>query len=155
MTILVLTFLHVATMFLAVAMSLGPAILIRFAGRTGNARSIQGVAETSVALSRFIGPVFVLGAAFGLATALVGGYDLTAPWLLIGYVLFVVGVIAGAVGEGGWAADVAKAAAANAEPQAGAALVAVLTSTRGQVAFLAFGGIVFLIILDMVIKPFS
>jgi uncharacterized membrane protein len=155
MAVLTLTFLHVATMFVAVAMSLGPAILIRFAGRTRNARSIQGVAEVSVALSRFIGPVFVLGAAFGLGTAFVGGYDLTAPWLLIGYVLFVVGVIAGAVGEGGWSADVAKAAAANPEPEAGPALVGVLTSTRGQVAFLAFGGIVFLIILDMVIKPFS
>ena len=68
MTILVLTFLHVATMVLAIAMSLGPAILIRVAGRTRNARSIQGVAEVSVALSRFIGPVFVLGPSLAATT---------------------------------------------------------------------------------------
>ena len=59
------------------------------------------------------------------------------------------------MGEVGWPSQVAKGAAANTRPQAEAGLITVLTSTRGIVAFWSFSGILFLIILDMVFKPFS
>lgn len=150
-----LTFLHIAVMFLAISLSLGPAVLLRVAARSGNARTIQGTAEATGRIGRVIGPIFGLGGLLGVATAVVTGYDLLAPWLLIAYVLFVVGATVGAVVEAGWTAAVAEAAAANPELIPGPPLVAILTSTRGAVSFWAFSGIVMLLILDMVVKPFS
>jgi uncharacterized membrane protein len=151
----ILAFLHITTMFLAIAMSLGSAILIRVAGRGGNARTIQGTAETAELVGKAIGPVFLLGGVFGLATAIVGGYNLTAPWLLIAYVAFVIGAAIGALGEGRFTTDVARAAAANTEPTTGPALGALLVSTRASVVLWGFVAAVVVLIFDMVVKPFS
>jgi hypothetical protein len=148
-------FLHIASMFTAVAISFGPAVLLRFSARGGNVRSIQGVAETTVRLARFIGPVFVLGVVFGLITAFLGGFNFLAPWLLIAYVLFVAGVIVGAGGEGPYTARVAAAAAANPGDTPGPELTAVLSSPRAGQLFWLFALLVAAIIFDMVIKPFS
>jgi hypothetical protein len=152
---LIVKFLHIATMFTAVALSLGPAVLIRFVARNRNARSIQAVAEGSASLARFIGPIFALGVIFGLVTVFVGGFDFLAPWLIVAYVLFAVGIAVGAGGEGPWTAEVARAAAANAEPTAGPALVGLLTSQRANFLFWAFALILLALIFDMVVKPFS
>jgi len=152
---LIVKFLHIATMFTAVALSLGPAVLIRFVARNRNARSIQAVAEGTFSLSRFIGPIFGLGLIFGLITAFVGGFNFLAPWLVLAYVLFAVGIIVGAGGEGPWTAEVARVAAENTEPTAGPALVAVLTSARANFLFWAFALILAALIFDMVVKPFS
>jgi uncharacterized membrane protein len=155
MAVELLTFLHVATMFLAVALSLGPAILLRAVARGRDARSIQAFAEPIAGLGRYIGPLFILGGALGLSVAIVGGFNLLAPWLIIAYVLYVIGTGVGALGEGKWTQDVAKAAAANPERAAGPELVAVLTSTRGVTVFVTFSGIIALLVFDMVVKPFS
>ncbi len=151
----ILTFLHIAVIFTAISMTVGPAILLRVAVRSGNARTIQGVAETLGGIGRFIAPVFITGGLLGLAAAIASGYDLLAPWLLIAYVLFVVGAATGGAGEARWTADVARAAADNPEIVPGPALVAVVTSTRGWVLFWAFNAIVLLLVFDMVVKPFS
>jgi len=155
MLVLFMTFLHVTVMFFAVALSLGSAVLIRVAGRTRRARSIQGVAEIAASFGNYLGPIFVLGGLLGLATAIVSGLNLLTPWLVIAYVLFALGAGTGALGEGKWTAEVARAAAANPEPEAGPALVALLTSTRGNIVFGAFASFVVLLIFDMVLKPFS
>lgn len=151
----ILKFLHIAAMFTAVAISFGPAVLLRAAVRTGRTRTILGVADTAVATSRFIGPIFVLGVIFGLTTAALGGFDFTAPWLLIAYVLFVAGVLVGALGEGRHTARVAALATANAGDVPGPELSAALTDPRANLVFWAFTLIIVAIIFDMVTKPFS
>src|SRR5437762_4217686 len=135
-------FLHIAAMFTAVAISFGPALLLRFAARSGNVRTIQGVAESAISLSRFIGPVFSLGLIFGLTTALLGGLNFLAPWLLIAYVLFVAGTLVGVLGEGRFTAQVATAAAANPGDAPGPALVDILTAPRGNQVFWLFTAII-------------
>ena len=155
MAVTIFKFLHIAAMFTAVSLSLGPAVLIRFGGRTGNARRIEALAATTIDIARFIGPVFGLGVIFGLATVWLGGFDFTARWLLIAYALFLIGLAVGAGGEAGWTREVARVAAANTEPTAGPALVAVLRSTRANLLLVAFAGILAALILDMVAKPFS
>ena len=67
---------------------------------------------------------------------------------------YVAGTAVGALGDGKWTQDVARAAAANQDPVAGPELVAVLTSA-GEAVFVAFAGILALIVFDMVVKPFS
>ena len=155
MAVQILTFLHIATMFVAVALSLGPAILLRLLARGRNPRAIQAFAEPAAGLGGVVGPVFILGGLFGLSVAIVGGYNLLAPWLVIAYVLYVVGTAVGALGEGKWTQDVARAAAASDDSVAGPELVAVLTSSRGTGVFVAFAGIIALLVFDMVVKPFS
>ena len=153
--VMIFKFLHIAAMFTAVAISFGPAVLLRFAARGGKVRSIQGVAETAISLSRFIAPVFILGLIFGLTTALLGGFNFLAPWLLIAYVLFVAGTVVGALGEGRFTSEVATAAAANPGDEPGPALTGVLSAPRADLVFWLFTAIVVALIFDMVIKPFT
>jgi hypothetical protein len=148
-------FLHIAAMFTAVAISFGPAVLLRAAARGGNVRTVQGVAEATVRIARFIGPVFILGLLFGLATAFLGGFNFLAPWLLIAYVLFVAGIVVGAGGEGPWTTQVATAAATNPGDTPGPELAAILSSPRAAWLFWLFAALVAALIFDMVVKPFS
>lgn len=148
-------FLHITSMIGAVALSFGPAVLLRLAARGGKVRSIQGVAETAVGLSRFIGPVFIIGLIFGLTTAFLGGFNFLAPWLLIAYVLFVCGVIVGAGGEGPYTKRVAVAAAADPGETPGPELAALLASPRANQLFWLFTLLIVALVFDMVTKPFS
>lgn len=68
---------------------------------------------------------------------------------------FVIGAAIGALGEGRFTTDVARAAAANAEPTTGPALAALLASTRANVVLWGFVAAVVVVIFDMVVKPFS
>lgn len=151
----ILTFLHIATMFGVIAVALGSAVLLRVAARSGNVRSIQGVAEAAVSVARFIAPAFIVGGIFGLATAIVTGYNLLTPWLVIAYVLFAFGAAIGALGEGRWTAQVAAAAAADPGATPGAALAAVLAAPLGNQAMWGFIVVLAALIFDMVVKPFS
>jgi hypothetical protein len=130
-------------------------VLLRFSARGGSVRSIQGVADATVRLSKFIGPVFTLGLIFGLITAYLGGFNFLAPWLVIAYVLFVAGVIVGARGEGPYTTRVAVAAAANPGDTPGPELTAVLSSPQASQLFWLFALLVAALIFDMVVKPLS
>lgn len=142
---------HIAAMVLAASVALGGDLLfLRIAG--------EGNAATTARLGHAIrrrGPltkyVYEIGILFGLVTALLGGFNLLAPWLIGAYV-----VIAAMIYVSNWIAAPAYTKILEiAETGDDAAVRATLASTRyarsAQVNALLFGTAIFL----MVVKPFT
>lgn len=87
-------FLHIAVMFTAVALTVGPTTILLVAHRAGRLGEI-GPPVARLRVARAAVPLFGLGGILGLATALAFGYSLTAPWLLLAYAGFVVAMLLG------------------------------------------------------------
>jgi uncharacterized membrane protein len=86
--LLIWKFLHIACMFGAVTLIAGSALVVGGVLRSGNVQAIRRVLAVERRLTNMVGaPLFIAGIAFGFITALSGGFDLTARWLLLAYVL--------------------------------------------------------------------
>jgi len=150
MPYLLLKFLHVASMFLATALAVGPSVLLYLIARSGDVDAIRRTFAHATSLFRVGGAFYGLGLLFGLVAALNGQIDLAASWLLAAYVL--VGVlIAFNLGFERWARRVEEAieGAAAAGPD-------LTTVVRSKAPIYALAGMVtmtLLIVLVMVVKP--
>ncbi len=148
-------FLHVFTMFMAVALSIGTELVLHRVAITENVAAIRTVFGAAQPLTRAIGPVYGIGFLFGLIAAIAGSFNLLAPWLLISYVLFIVtGILSGRV-IGGWAAKVGSAAATNQGEAASAELKQLVHDKRAAQAIWINAVVIALIVFSMVFKPFG
>ena len=68
---LYLVFLHIATMFTAVAISYGPLAVVRLAARTDRTETVRGVVAAGKPLGVAIPVLYVVGGLLGLAAAIV------------------------------------------------------------------------------------
>lgn len=151
----IFVFLHVATMFAAVAVTIGIPLLLRSIGKSGDVPAIRGSFARARPFLNAIPPLFTLGAAFGVVAIFTNGFDPFAPFLLIAYSLFIVATVIGIVVTGPWYERVGKLAAESPIERPSAELGAALAEPRmvwvdwiDRVIVLAF-------IFDMVVKPFS
>src|SRR5918995_4416663 len=89
--------LHILSMFSVVAMEIGAEFLFAFAIARRDVRALATVHR--ILEKAHLGPisiaVFVLGVGFGLLTALTGGFDFLAGWLIAAYVLVAVIFVGG------------------------------------------------------------
>ena len=147
-------FLHVLTMFAAVGVTGGGDLLMVRIART---RDVPGIRSAFTAYERIgiiIPVLFLTGLAFGIIAIFVHGFDPFAPWLLLAYPLFVVGLAIGAGVTGPWVGRVARAAAASGE-QPSAELEAEIGDPRARYGLVVFWLLVAAIIFVMVVKPLS
>lgn len=141
--------LHILTMFVVVALHSGPQILILVAARTRQPTVVAGIAEMYARSGRAVPPLGILGGAFGVATAVTGGFNLLAPWLLIAYGLFALLVVYGSVVSVPYIARLGKAVRENWADQE--ALLG-----RRLTAIAAVDALIYVLIIgDMVVKPFG
>lgn len=82
----VLLFMHIVTMFSAVAVAAGSSVLVLIGARRGDRVLVAAV--TSVPVPRVAPIHYILGGLFGVETALAFGFNLLSPWLVIAYLLF-------------------------------------------------------------------
>ena len=150
----IFVFLHVLTMFSAVALSGGVEILAVQIAKTGDARAIRTSFEAHQRLIRFIPVLFLIGLAFGLIAVFVNEFNPFAPWLLLAYPLFVAGILTGAVGIGPWLDAVGHAAAAAGDDTT-PELKAAIADPRGRYSQIAFWLLTAAIVFVMVMKPLS
>jgi uncharacterized membrane protein len=153
--VLILKFLHIASMFVGVSLVLGMGSVAGLVARQGDVRAIRSTFPIFNSLARFIPVFFVLGLVFGLGTAWVGGFDLLRPWLLIAYVLFIAATVLGAGIEGPWQQEVLAAATASPEDAPSSELMGIVHDRRERFAFWATFVILAEFIVDMVFKPFG
>jgi hypothetical protein len=146
--IAVLTFLHVLAMFTVVALHSGPQVLI-VAARRSQPAAIPGIAGAYARSGLLVPPLGVLGGLLGLATALVSGYDLRAPWLLIAYALFAAIIVYGA------RVTVPFVTSLGESIREGRGNTADLMGSRMLRIFAVDVAIYVLVIADMVVKPQS
>lgn len=148
-------FLHIAFMFMAVAVALGPELLLRGIGRSGDVRTIRIGYSLADRLGKAIPVLFTVGLVFGLLTAWTQGLDFFAPWLLIAYALFIVATILGARFTSPHVATVAQRAAQSPDDEPSPELAAALADRRGSILFVLDVIIIIAFVFDMVVKPFS
>lgn len=147
----VFIFLHVLTMFVAVAMAYGPALMMLVA--QNDVRTLRGVMAANASLTRFVAPTFVLGLLFGVAAIFVHNFNPLAGWLVIAYVLFAATALMPIVFTGPWMKRVTAAAEASADDAPSAELRELLTSRRNRLLLALDALIIVALIADMVLKP--
>jgi len=149
----VFIFLHVLTMFVAVAMAYGPAMLIVVAAQGGDVVGLRGVMATSNRLSRLVAPAFLLGFIFGVLAIFFHGFDPLAGWLVIAYILFAAVIAMTVLFTAPWLKRVTAAAAASPDDPMSTELRELLGSPRNRVLLAIDALIIVALIADMVLKP--
>ena len=148
-------FLHVATMFTAVAVTLGAPFLLRRIAKSDDVPAIRRSFALAKPLLAAIPASFTIGAAFGIIAIFTNGFDPFQPFLLIAYVLFILATVVGIVITNPWYIGVTRLAAESPEAAPSPELSKVLHDPRmnyidwfDRILILAF-------IFDMVVKPFG
>jgi len=149
--------LHILSMFSVVTMEIGAEFLYAFAVSRRDVRALATVHRTleQARLGPISIAVFISGVVFGLLTALTGGFDFLAGWLIAAYVLVAV-IFVGASRL--WPNILLPLGAKAVEAEAGQRpvddVVRDMVASRAVRWFVAMATIFVLIILDMVLKPF-
>jgi hypothetical protein len=139
----ILLYLHIAVMFLAIALHTGPQLLAWIAVRWGPEGSVTGVAGAYGRLARVIPVLFISGGLLGLLTGLQFHYDLLAPWLIIAYIGFAIAAI--------YASRMSAPTVVGLASPNGSSV----SLSRLEAVVAGDALIVTLLIADMVFKPFS
>jgi hypothetical protein len=83
----VLKFLHIVMMFGAVTLVFGSIVFLDVVGRTRDVNTYRRLDAIVQRTDMVAVVLFVGGIVFGFLTALAGGFDLTAGWLVLAYIL--------------------------------------------------------------------
>jgi hypothetical protein len=83
---------HILAMFAAVTMQVGSDHYFLKVSAEGDAAATSRLGHAIRRRGPITGPILEIGIIFGLLTAVLGGLDLLAPWLLITYALIALGV---------------------------------------------------------------
>jgi hypothetical protein len=150
MTVRIFVVLHVLSMFAAVAVTGGGDLLFYRIAQSRDAAAIRTAGAVFGRLARVIPVLFGVGAVFGIVAVFVHQFDPFATWLVLAYILFVLGLVLGNVVNGAWSARV-TAAADEPEP----ALDIAISDPRGRIGIALFWLIVAALVFLMVTKPFS
>ncbi len=141
--------LHVVSMFGVITLWVGAWVVWDLVARTGDhsaLRRVDHVSQTTGQIGFFL---LLIGIVAGFVTAIVGGLNLTAPWLLIAYALVLSDLLVLR-----WAtAHVARVRAVQNDPTAD--LVGIASSARANATLVVLIGFWLLLIADMILKPLS
>ena len=154
---LVLKALHILCMFGAVTLLVGESLVYARAIWRSDVPGLASVHRLVGGRPVFAAALFMAGILFGLLTAVTGGFDVLAGWLIAAYVLVVVLL---ALNASPWVQRLPRLGAEAADAAAGrrppedviAAMVAMRPSTMIVVGLNV--ALFVAIILDMVLKPF-
>ncbi len=148
-------FLHIASMFLAVSIFVGQGMLSGTVARSGDVRAIRRVLAAEDRFAPVGGGVFLLGIVFGFVTAIVGDFDLTQTWLVIGYVLAALILVTAFVYHIPTATKLKALADASPDDEPSAELRAFVDAPIGRLVNVIDGVLWLALIYVMVAKPFS
>ncbi|MGH2417650.1 MAG: DUF2269 family protein [Candidatus Limnocylindria bacterium] len=148
----VFKFLHIATMFTAVAGTVFPEVFLHLIANTREPRAIATAAHVAERIGKVLPVFFVGGAVFGLLAAYAGEMDFTQPWLLATYVLFVMAMVVGIRFSDPWVARLRTAAVASGDAPS-AELSEVVEDRGAKMASAWLLATVLVIISLMVFKP--
>jgi uncharacterized membrane protein len=154
--------LHILCMFTAVTLLVGEHFFYAVAVRRRDVRALAAIRRLSVAPFYIAdgAPVVAIGfllagVVFGLLTALTGGFDFFAGWLIAAYVL-----VAGFLVLGGspWVRRLARLGDEAVEAETGGRpaeeVIEHMAGSHAGLLFAIAAGLMAAIIVDMVLKPF-
>ena len=150
-----LLFLHISTIFTAMTVAYGPSLVLWLVYSTRQVAPIRMALAVVIRLGPVLPARFGLGGLFGLFTAIAFGFDLLAPWLVIAYVLFAIMFLIGVTEQRTWPMRLARTLETTRDGPVTPAIVELFTNSRTLTAEAISLAVVFGLILDMVVKPFS
>lgn len=148
-------FLHVLTMFLAVASAVIPEVVLHRIAARNDVPATRVIADFANRVAKLLPVFFIGGAIFGLLAAATGEIDFLAPWLIAAYIVFIIAMVTGATTTGPWAGKMAAAAAASPEDAPSPELAALTHDRRALVGSVILMSSIVVIIFLMVVKPGS
>lgn len=148
-------YLHIASMFFAVALALSGEIVLRAVASSGEVVAIRTTAARVRPLANLSTVLFLAGVGFGIVAALAGQIDLLAPWLILAYVAFLGAMAIGITISDPWVGRLETAAAASPTDAPSDALRAVIEDPRARAATWALMVLVAVLVFVMVVKPLS
>jgi hypothetical protein len=149
-------FLHIAVIFTAITVGYGASLMLHIAYMSGQVGIMRGVGFAAGKLGPAIPILFISGGIFGLLTALATGTDLLAPWLIIAYVFFVIAMLIGIFENAAMGRKLGPLLmAADVTQPIPAAVRELFESPRARYLFWIDMVVPFVLVFDMVVKPFS
>jgi uncharacterized membrane protein len=148
-----LKFVHIVTIVAAIGVAEAPILPTLVAARRGDVVGIRSAIAAAELGERVANPLALVSIAFGVATALAGGFDLAASWLVGAYLLLALAILLGLVGGFRHEQRIIAAAAASPDDAPSPELQEALDSRwTGAVLFLP-PVLMSTVILLMVVKP--
>ena len=136
-------------MFGVITLWVGAWVIWDLVARTGDRSALRRVDHVSQTTGQIGFAFLIVGIVAGFVTAITGGLNLTAPWLLIAYALVLSDLLVLR-----WATvHTTRVRAAQNDPIAD--LKGIASSARANVTLVVLIGFWLLIIADMILKPFS
>ena len=151
----IFVFLHVATMFAAVAVSIGPTVVLRRIGASGDVPAIRRAFALSAPIVRAIPMLFGLGALLGVVAIFANSFNPFQPFLLIAYALFILATVVGAVISSPWFKRVTQLAAESPDAAPSPELRAALDDPGARFTDWFDPIIILAFLFDMIVKPFG
>ena len=146
-------FLHILTMFIAVAGAVIPEVVLHRVAGSGDVRAIRVISGIAAQVGKLLPIFFVGGAIFGLLAAATGSLDFFQPWLIAAYVVFVIAMVTGATTTGPWAGRVAAAAAASGDDAPSPELELAIHDRRALIGSVILLSSIVVIVYLMVFQP--
>ena len=149
----VFKYLHIVSMFFAVALAVSTELVLRRVAGSGDVRVIATAVARIKPLGNLSSVLFLAGIAFGIVAALTGHMSLLAPWLLLSYI-----AVAGAFAIGMLITDpwVSRLEAATASVDGSSSdLAAVVAEAPARIGTWVLMGLIATLVFLMVVKPFA
>ena len=151
----ILKALHILSMFAVIGIYAGSEWVMDRLLVRGDVPALRGFLNAYRPLVNAVPVIFIAGIVLGFATALVGGLDLLEPWLVIAYVLLIVDLALNVFLGLPWLSRLEAGVEASGDGPPSPELVAVRDDPAGRLVYFGSTAILALIIVDMVVKPFS
>ena len=151
----IFVFLHIATMFIAVTATIGPTLLLRRIGKSGDVPAIRRSFATAAPIFKVAPALYGLGAALGIVAIFANGFDPFQPFLLIAYGLFVLATVVGIRLNEPWFDRVAETSANSPNAAPSPELAALLDAPVARFLDWFDPLIILAFLFDMIIKPFG
>ena len=146
----VFKYLHVVTMFFAIALAVSTELVVRRVAMSRDPGAISTAIARSRALSNLSSVLFLAGIAFGIIAALTGNMNLLAPWLVLSYVAVAAAFAVGMFIVDPWVQRLDGAAAGSSGD-----LAIVVEEPIARAGSWALMGLIALLVFLMVVKPFA
>jgi hypothetical protein len=151
----VFKYLHIVSMFFAVALTVSGELVLRRVATTLDARVIHTTVERIKPLGTAASALLLVGVLFGVIAALTGQINPFAPWLLLSYGAFLVAMAVGVLITDPWAERLGRVAAATSAGGSSEELRAVVDDPRARWSIALLMALIATIVFMMVVKPLS
>lgn len=149
-------FLHIICIFAAITLIVGGGVINGIVQKGKDVRAILGVMAAESKVTPLGAGLMIAGLVFGFATAIAGGFSLTAPWLLISYGLVIAIILMGVLYHGPQARKLEEAASASPQDEPSDELLSVIAANSGNRAVDLVDTVLWVgLVFTMVVKPFG